>query len=201
MHHYSSPRARLIAFTTVASLGIALSAYAGAAPHTRAVANAPSHCPFDTTTQGYAVATNQSSYQEGDPVVFCLADNTRTPLFLSGLHPWRIENETYRTAYTPVHGSLVANPRGTNYFVDQWNQMGPGGAPTAPGIYTVVFSSFPGTPFARFAILGSTTSGRTAPDSVSTTALTHLNVHLQYLWSEFGVLEQRVTELKSLLSS
>ena len=164
-----------------------------------AATHAPSYCPF-SIIESYAVATNQPAYREDDPVVFCIADNTRMPLFLSGLHPWRVENAIGDTVYTPPPGSPNAYPQGTTFFADQWNQMLNDGAPAGPGAYTVAFPSIPGSPSATFAI----TATAPAQDSASSTAsdaaaLAQLSAHLNALQAALIELHVRITQLSASL--
>ncbi|MDB5237697.1 MAG: hypothetical protein JWL88_799 [Parcubacteria group bacterium] len=126
-----------------------------------ASSTAPVYCTSATTTEGYYVFTDQPSYMPGQMINFCLLDNTRTPMFLEGTHPWTIADQNGNTVFTPDPGMFVASSSGTNFFVDDWNGMNASSTSMASGTYQVLFGGFPGAPSGAFMIMPASTTGTT----------------------------------------
>ncbi len=115
-----------------------------------ALAEVPSYCNT-TGGVGYVVATSQAIYSPGSAVHFCLADNTRNPLFFAGTHPWQIIDQNEHTAYQPSVGSTT-NTQPKSIFLDSWSGLTQEGTVPMPGSYHVVFPGLPGSPTANFVI-------------------------------------------------
>lgn len=105
-----------------------------------------------TGPMGYNVTVSLSTFAVGQPVEFCLADNTRVPLFFGPSHPWIITDAHGNAVYVPPTVPLTTQPPATFSFIDTWDQTDLNGEQVTPGTYTVVFPGLPGSPSATFII-------------------------------------------------
>ncbi len=173
--------ASTLAIAGMLALGGAPAALA-AATTTSATSTPPAYCNTSTSTEGYFVTTDTMQYMPGQIVNFCLTDNTRTPLFLVGSHPWRITDATGTVLFTPASTSPVAGQPGASWFTDFWNMMLSSTTATttasstmassttlSPGTYRVVFPGFPGSPFASFSVMSTTSTGTTSTSTATST--------------------------------
>lgn len=156
------------------------------ASSTSASSTPPAYCPSATSSEGYFVDTDLMNYASGQTVNFCLSDNTRTPLFYEGLHPWQVTDASGNVIYQPPAGTLAENPAAMSYFTDLWSGSDASGTPVAQGTYHIVFPGLPGSPFATLMIGSSGTSTSTTTPDLST-LIADLE-DLQTLFPKYAVL-------------
>jgi hypothetical protein len=147
--------------------------------------SAPSFCNTTALNEGYFVTTDLPSYTQGQPITFCLADNTRTPLFLTGMHPWEVTDQSGAVVFMPDMGSL-STTTSSNFFTDSWDGMTGSSTSVLPGTYMIVFPGFPGSPSATFTILSASTTSTSTPTTPSTSgSQSDLITQLQILQGNF----------------
>lgn len=107
------------------------------------------YCP--TGPYGYETGTSSSTYTAGQPVNFCLANNTRDPLYASP--EWKILDANSNVVY-----ELPAGPIGTTpltAYEAGWDQTNSRNEQVTPGQYEIIFPGIPGEAKATFTITGS----------------------------------------------
>jgi hypothetical protein len=130
-------------------------------------AQTPSYCNT-SGPQGYSVNTENGSYSTGQSVNFCLANNTRNPLFFGNSQPWEVLDAQGNRIFQPAQTPVGDNPQDIQTFVGNWNQTNSSGSQVASGTYRIVFPGLPGTPSASFQITNAVTTPTLTPTATLT---------------------------------
>jgi len=139
----------------IAMLSVTVSVFTlsqGNIAEAQAVANSGTENFCNHGPYGYNVFVSSSTYPKKETVVFCLQDDTRTPLFIgSQQNPWKIVNAKGKVVYQPVSIAPTTQPQSSWTYFASWDQKNNKGKQVKPGVYTVVFD-YPNSPSASFTI-------------------------------------------------